>query len=429
MTKLEPKAIFHPLQKLASGSLAERPPSARERLDAILSHPQPQEVVASLPVQDFYYLVRELGLADSSELLALATADQLRACLDFEVWDRDRVVVERLQDWLAVMVDEFLPARLARAVEEIDIELLAFWLHRTCTIVDLTLDEPDEAEGPRYLTPDTFFEIRFSPSVDAHTAQLIERFFERLYDADQELARRLLQEAKWGLPTELEESAYRWHRGRMEDLGFFEFYEAIAAYAYLTPEQARALRAPWRPRGPREEAVSVPSPFGEGLGEGGFFAKALRRITNEQLLEDLGEALVTLMNRVLSADRVIPGDLERVREVATRVVATLSLGLEQLAEGDLEKAEDVLREIPLLVVFRLGFSITADLARVAQRLHQRGVDDPNLDPLLEKRPLYPLAFDEPPRAGARPFRSLADVARVRRYIEDTYGTGNEQDSP
>lgn len=407
-------------------ALTPRPVSARRRVEEILAHPRPREVVAAIPVQEFYYLVRELGLADATELLALASGEQLRTCLDFEVWDRDRVQLDRLQEWLAVFVDEFLPGRLSRVMEELDLELLALWLHRSCKIIDRTLDQEEHEEAlPAYVTPDTFFELRFPPTTAPGTAELIERFFERLYAADQQFARRLLQEAKWGLATELEETAYRWRQGRMEDLGFVEFYEALAAYAYLPPEQAWTQRADWRPRSPREEAVLLPAPLGEGFGEGGFFVEALRRIEDRSFLEDLAAAFVALANRALSADRVFPGDLDRVREVAGRVVATLSLGLEKLAAGDLTTAIRVLGELPLLTIFRVGFSLTVDLARVAQRLHQRGIDDPNLDPLLAPRPLYPLAFDDPPRAGARPFRSLADLDRVRRYLQETYAQSED----
>lgn len=416
------------LAALAQGSLSARPPSARQVLDRILSHARPAEVVARIPEQDFYYLVRELGLADSTELLAFATGEQLRACVDFEVWDRDEVVLPRLEEWLAVMVEEFLPARLLRALEAFDIELLALWVMRSCKIVDRTLDEATEVPGPCYLTPDSFFELHFKPETSANTALLLERLFERLYDADQEFARRIILEAKWGLDAELQESAYHWRRGRMEDLGFFEYYEAIEAYAYLPADKALTLRAPWRPVSPREETVGLPLPMQEGLQEGGFFARVLQTISDERLLEDLAQAFVAVTNRALSADRVNPADLDRVRDVTARVVATLSLGLERLSEGSVDRARDLLSDMPLLVIFRVGFSETADLGKLAQQIHQRGIDDPNLDPLLERRPLYPLALDHPPRAGSRPFASVADLERVRRYLAEVHGVQEAQGS-
>jgi len=143
-------------------------------------------------------------------------------------------------------------------------------------------------------------------------------------------------------------------------------------------------------------------------------------IEDQRFAEDVAAALIAVVNRALSADRVDPCDLDRVRSVSTRALATVSLGLEYLSDGSIEGGVRVLAGTPLITIFRVGFSLTVELARLAQRLHQRGVDDPNLDPLLTKRPLFPRAFDTPPFAGGRPFRSLSDVHRVRRYLEETY---------
>lgn len=397
---------------------------AKQRADALIEHPRAAELVAQLPVQDFYYLVKDLGLADAGELLALATAEQLQGCLDLDVWDKDRVDLPRLRAWMEVLLEEFLPAHLLRALEGLDLELLALWLRQTCRIYDRSLDEePDESsELPRYTTPDTFFVVEFLPENDASMALVVERLIDRLYDADQNFARRLLLEAKWGSSIELEETAYRWRRGRLEDLGFVEYYEALEVYAYLDPDKAKqADPVDWRLHGPRETPVILPAPIADGFAEGGFFAQVFARIDDARFAEDVAAALLAVVNRVLSADRVDPADVDRVRSVSVRALATLSLGLEYLAGGNAEAALVVLSRTPLIQVFRVGWSLTADLGRQAQRVFQRGIDDPNLDPLLEKRPLFPRALDTPPFAGGRPFRSLADVEAVRQYLDTRYG--------
>ncbi|MDZ7378047.1 MAG: DUF6178 family protein [candidate division KSB1 bacterium] len=396
---------------------------ARERVKQLIEHPRAAELVAQLPVQDVYYLVKELGLADAGELLALATPEQVQGCLDLDVWDKDRVDFARVRSWFEVMLEEFLPAHFLRTLEGLDIELLALWLRKTCRIYDRTLEEEPEEDStlPRYSTPDTFFVVEFLPETDPTMALVLERLLDRLYDIDQNFVRRLLLEAKWGLETELEESAYRWRRGRLEDLGFVEYFEAIAVYALLDPAKAKEMAAvDWRPHSPRESPVVLPAPVADAFDDGGFFAETFASL-DAGLAQDIAEALLALVNRVLSADRVDPAEPEQVRSVCLRALATLSLGLEYLADGSVNAAQAVLAQTPLVTVFRVGFSLTAELGRMAQRIYQTGVDDPNLDPLLSKRPMFPRAFDTPPFAGGRPFRSLADVAAVRRYLETNYG--------
>ena len=88
-------------------------------------------------------------------------------------------------------------------------------------------------------------------------AEVIIRLVDSLYRSDKDLARRLLVAATSELDSELEETAYRWQRGRMADLGFADYYEALEVYRELDLAGVRigegkppraAVRRPTRPR-------------------------------------------------------------------------------------------------------------------------------------------------------------------------------------
>src|SRR5207244_1676699 len=100
-------------------------------------------------------------------------------------------------------------------------------------VYDLSLDEapPEEPEGHLYPTPDRFFLLDVLG--DGETQKSVERLIDWLYRADLELARRVVMSAKWEQPTDLEEWSYRWRQGRMADLGFVDYYEALGIYRYL----------------------------------------------------------------------------------------------------------------------------------------------------------------------------------------------------
>jgi hypothetical protein len=51
----------------------------RKRLDLVLSDPQAADLVPRIPVEDLYYLVRGVGLADAGDVLRLASPEQLQA--------------------------------------------------------------------------------------------------------------------------------------------------------------------------------------------------------------------------------------------------------------------------------------------------------------------------------------------------------------
>ena len=94
----------------------------KDRLSAILDSPNPKLAVQSMPVLDFVFTVLALGPADASDLLPLASQRQLRALVDADAWNRDRVDFQRLQVWLDSM-DQSGPMGMATAFLSLDPEL------------------------------------------------------------------------------------------------------------------------------------------------------------------------------------------------------------------------------------------------------------------------------------------------------------------
>ena len=142
-------------------------------------------------------------------------------------------------------------------------------------------------------------------------------------------------------------------------------------------------------------------------------------------------ALVALCNRVLSADRVSPGDDPAVAAVLARVAATLDLAVEFLSRGDDAAGVAAVRGVPLTKLFRLGVSLVGKLHRLARTLvrdNPFAVLRPAVDlwepedaevlaALTRLRPLFPRLLDNPPTAGERPFASLRDLATATAAME------------
>jgi hypothetical protein len=133
--------------------------------------------------------------------------------------------------------------------------------------------------------------------------------------------------------------------------------------------------------------------------------------------ERLEAALMVLVNKVLAAGRAKPGQAEVMRRGALYAPATLSLGLETLARGDLARARDALHTVALSRLFRIGYTVTQRLAKLATALAPRSLTaaSPARDlvaALCSPRPLFARAADEPPQPGLRPFESQSDLRRA-----------------
>jgi len=72
----------------------------KRRLDLIYDAPDPAALVRSLPADELYFTIRDIGLADAAELVRFATPAQFRTFLDLDAWHKDQLDVSRALPWL-----------------------------------------------------------------------------------------------------------------------------------------------------------------------------------------------------------------------------------------------------------------------------------------------------------------------------------------
>jgi hypothetical protein len=387
------------------------------RADAILSERDAAQLVPLLPVQELYFAIQEVGLADAQELVALASPEQVRGLVDLDVWERDHLDEHKLNAWIETLVDAG-PDKLGAAVEALDSEEIALWLQRQARVYDLTIEQPpDEPRGHYYPTPDRFFLLDILPGGEEGKA--LERAIDWLYRHDLELARRVIMSAKWELESDLEEWSYRWRSGRLADLGYVEFYEALGIYRYLDPAGVKLdEQTAFAP--PETASSELPAVLAGSLDDKSFFGRALATLSSETEVDRLQAALLTLVNKILAADLVDMGDLAAAQAGIERAVAYLGIGLEYLSKGDAVRAGRALESVALERIFRVGFSLTLQLKRLADTLVEKGhvkvgatwmlgaPYDELIEGLRQRRP----------ELGNRPFVTLADIGSAAARLQE-----------
>lgn len=404
------------------------------RADEIFASRDPAATIRALPPDEFFYVIHELGLPEAMDILVHGTPKQVQTVLDFSIWDRDRISMDKSHHWLAALV-EAPPETLGRWAQGIDVELLAFLLRRRMHIYDLSLEEaPDQPAGVLWPSPDRLFVLDLLG--EPEEVRVTQRLLDSLYRHSPAMMRRLLVGVRAESDAEMEETAYRWRSGRMADLGFIEFSEALAVYKDLNPDSvhidetvAQGLRSPWQAEA--EVHWRLPTAMVERLTGKTPFARAVGGLRTREEAAEAHQALVALCNRVLSADRVEPSDDEAIKAALERVAARLDLALEFLAHGDAEREVAAVRSVPMVTLHRLGTSLVGKLGRLASTLLTKNpfaVLRPGLDvfetedgealaSLGRVRPLFPRILDQPPASGERPLASLADIALGTRAVE------------
>jgi hypothetical protein len=471
----------------------------KEILERLLDRPDAARLVRQTPVQPLYLFIRSLGLADARELLALCTPEQVQVFLDLDGWERDHIQPRRLFVWLQAL-RELGHERFTAHLRRLDPELLTTLIGPRVRVYELNDEDhppPEEAEGLLYTTPDRMFllDIVGAPPAaegedededrrpaaasdstgegddtdEAEQALLIRSLLDDLYRSDLDLARSVVMAARWDLGAETSEKAYRFRSGRMADLGYVDYYDALKVYMLVDPLKPPAAEAGPEPGTdlgpPRAVDADLEAPSGAGgligpqsavwrelvprLGDQDFtFGRAAALLSPDEQSKLLA-GLLMLSNQVMAADRIELGDLPATRHSLQRVAGYLSLGLEfrlrqadagstATAKGegpsnsqsssqtnskiDLAQAAELLRSLPLLYLFRLGHSLTVQLRKLAGMLVQSGLTTlaPKQDPgsllpaewavalghLLRVRPLYPLALEPNP-----PLVALSEAER------------------
>ena len=382
---------------------------ARARLDALLSSRDAGALVRALPPEQLYATVAEVGLADSTELVQLASPEQFQALVDLGAWRRDRLDPHGLLEWLrAARGDD--TEDVLRKVHALDLELLESMLRAFTVVHDLEETPDPPVEGVTLDSADGRYRVEFR--VEGPEEAALRAFLMDLMAEDPFALSRLLEAIRWEMPSELEEAALRFRWARLADLGFPDPEAASGLYA--------AVRLPPAPP-PGAQAELVRS-----RGRRVDFVQAALEGLEPVEGENARDELRGLFNAALVADGADPGDLDAFRASAERARDTLSLGLEYLTGGDPRRASAVVRETPFRQVFQVGFSLALRLRHRADRLAARPLARVDgqwmlwpeqaavVGALRRTRPMRAL-----PVEGAEPvpFRTLGEIHETERALE------------
>ncbi len=335
--------------------LLETPVSRRAALLDLVD--QPESVVPGLPAADLCLLARSIGLEEAGWLLSCATNEQLVASIDLDAWDGalpDRV---RFGEWLAALADAG-EETLLRATHAIDFEMLVLQVRARSHVV-LKTNEDDWEPPAGGVTVDGVF--YFVPRAEADDLSDFMELIQALFSNDYWMYFRLAQGGIWELDIETEEWALRWRRGRLEDLGFPNFDDAMRIYSFLRPD--RRSEIPTRPPASTLEAhtnlpVSVPPLPIVSDAEHALF-RAMAGL-EEAERAPVRAAFLELANRVAMADRLPLGEPETLEKALEKAARVSSRGIVHLAEAHGLDAADVLRRVTVERLFQVGHNLAPE---------------------------------------------------------------------
>ena len=429
MTGNPPDSDERDLSRLAPQELSQLlmglPP--KKRLEVVLSRTDAEAVVAALPVQDFFFFVKEIGPDDAAPLLALGQVEQVIHLFDLEWWDKDQIQPAKSLQWLqrlASASEEKLLGWLYQADFELLVALFKKWIR-----VELTPEDIDPLEATDQLPRNTLDDQFYWETQYLQFEDFLSQLLSLIFEVHPGFYKELLTHVIWVSDAQMEEDAYRFHHARLEDEAIPEFYDALEIYRAVSPEQighdkdAAELNA---------AKASAPSFAVALLPEKDLLHRALDQIRDPRVVDALRLELASLANKVIVADRLSVDEPETLRRAVDKVAAYVNLGLDLMSQSDLQPAVKTLEAVFLENLFRLAHTQITRLKGRLQQLLQHGWPSrwptrltclesdwmESAELLLQKTPRFVRPAST---AGSAPrddfFRDRRDLSRGKHFVD------------
>src|SRR5262249_38570698 len=361
LARRDPRAAERALAALpiaAQGAVVcEAPLAARGRILGLAPHPE--VLIPEIPPAELCFTIKAIGLADAAWVLEHATAEQSVAAIDLDAWRGNEMDLATANEWLQAFARTSPEARV-RTLEALDAELLVLALRARIGVVQ----KPDDAEGwsPPEGSQTLEGQFHYWALTDTDDLADITDHLRALFEGAYWSYFRLMQAIQWELGSDSEEWALRWRTGRLEDLGFPTWDDAMRIYRFMDPPARRAL--PVEPPAVTAEwplAVWLPQLPATG-GAGDRIFRAIAELSEAERRAAF-YSFVALANRIAVADPMPLGAAESTPAAIAKAARFASAGLAYLAEEHHLRDVEVLRRAGIEHLFRVGANLDPAGAR------------------------------------------------------------------
>ena len=398
-------------------------------LDEILSSSKPATLIQSFPDQDLYFLMHSIGSEDFIPVLSLSSSEQWEYILDMDIWTDDTPDMIHMTNSLSLLFRAD-PQRLMRWIVKEKVDLLEYYFLNHMEIKIREHDDvPPDEEG--FITFDDKFYFRFPGALEddddkkeKNAQELIISMLEAVAKMDLSVFHALLFETASVLGPEVEEEQFRLKNVRLAEKGFFPAHEAVGIYQPLSSEKLR--KRPRNKKGSYNPDTPVVSNYAsQFVKDDNLFAVSLKTVNDEFFLL-LQLEFASLVNKVISADRIKIREKDDINKVIEKVCGYLSVGIEKI---DKKNSVLVIENYILEDIFRIGSREILRLGRKIKVWYKTSFLNKNKLPLsfLDEKWLgivgglmldRPLLFDDfSSKELYRNFKSLLEVNQTALEIE------------
>src|SRR3989442_4463984 len=408
------------------------PTTVKQRIEQLLAAPDSAALVQALSPVEYTVLLK--AAPDLRPfLLQLGHPEQIRTVLDLDCWHKDTLQSSRVLEWLEALQHSGEDI-CVQTLQALDSEMLSVVLHRHIRVNAALPSEEEEDPGPYdEVLSNELYRVTFIDP-DSPLNEHVAEFLRLLRMTDLDLYYSLMQGTMWAEESDLEEWAYRWRTGRLQDEGIPDYHEALEAYHVIDVGPLYALspgllEPPGVPAS-AEESGRVPSYAWSLTPSGSLLAQALGGDFTPATRERLCWEMVALCNKATVLDQIDFADTAAVRASLGRVHASVNIGLEYLSHHDPQQLVPLLTTRSLQSLCQIGFSLSMRLRQRASSLQAHlngaagvrralpGLARSVVDGLLQTwYPQFCVGHESPGEMATRDFLYLQDIHLVAAVLE------------
>lgn len=340
---------------------------AKKRLQYLFLSEKPEQIVRHLPELEIFLTVKEVGEKDALDLISLTTPEQFQYLLDLDLWKKNDLDSKKVLRWMEILI-ECGEQKVAQFIRSSDPELILLILKKFIHVTTLEGEPLEARDRIPLFTLDQHYFVDFKGK---GTREAFQPFLEIYYRVDGVGYRRLMDALIQELEAELEETEFRFRKGRLADYGFPNFEEALEIYRFVNPDSLTLEgRVPLSiDRTEMKKAKEArPVFYLTFRHEGPFLSSVFSRIEDPLVQDRLRAELADLCNKAMIAEPIDLSATQEIERVVRKVFHYLNLGLQYLSKEDDTKALHSLQTLSIQRLFQCGVGATILLKKKAESI-------------------------------------------------------------
>lgn len=352
-------------KELIQKTVSTRGPNSRYLVREIFAAEHPEQFIRRIPAQSLHIAIRQQGLLSSGELVAIATIEQCRLLLDFDLWQKDRLNEDFFWEWLELpdQLDDL--SSLQKFLKAVDLKLIALVISRY--VIVETFEEPtDNPPEVGFFSPDKGYTWLAINIEDERKHFLLGRLLALIFETSAELFYQILAIPNVATPSDLEEQSFNEKSKRLLAEGIPDEELAFELNSPIAEVEISELLANTETTHDIPEIKSIKPLVYETV-----MLKPLTELIEALgFTEDFESELTLLMNAAIVQWQVNVCEYEEVLDLISRVKGTLNIGLELLIQKFEQNALELYKKLGLAKIYRYGLGELFNLRKTALKLHK-----------------------------------------------------------